>query len=403
VRSRFHVCTCRVLLASALVLAVFTSTPAQAKEHDEDSPTISGFAVIDRVITPGAEPVFRADGYTLRLTSATAVRFSGGLSSLSEVGTNIWVRYEGAGHDFGEIVLSSAEFIQPHLHKPKRNPKESVAQVTAFPFGSFIDFDGTFHTDASMRKGWDAGGGCDAGWHPVPEDAALQERVRRIGLRVVPQYQRDLPDDDPAKIPFRFYAVEENHIRSGLGCEDGLVMIPVPVIARMQNDSQLAAVLADTVAAELQQQDVRLRLELKVITVVEAASELTISLGGWTAGAMAMHSVHHRMQEQRGRMAIVFMADAGFDPWQAPETWRRLAPAQLPPNLSKVKYPARSIYQFEILRLLQYKRAATAATPQITSRVVAERESAMDGTRLECAAENGAVNAAARRCIVPEL
>ena len=94
------------------------------------------------------------------------------------------------------------------------------------------------------------------------------------------------------------------------------------------------------------------------------------------------------MQEQRGRMAVVFMADAGFDPWQAPETWRRLAPAQLPQNLSKVKYPARSIYQFEILRLLDYKRVATAATLQRTGPALAERESAMDGDRLECTAEN---------------
>ncbi len=359
VRARLLVRRCRFLLASSLMLAFCTSRAVQGSVHD-DSPEVSGFAVIDRVITPGPEPVFRADGYMLLLTPATVVRFSGGLASLGEVGTNIWVHYEGAGHDFGEIVLSSAEFIKPNLHRPKRNPKVSVEQVTTFPFGSMIDSDGSFRTDAYMRKGWEAGGGCDAGWYPVPQDAALQERVRRIGVRVVPQYQRDLPENDPAKIPFRFYAVDEDHIRSSLACEDGLVMIPVPVMARMGSDDQLAAVLGDAVAAELQQQDVRARLEMKLITVAEAAAELAVSAGGMTAGAIAMHSVHHRMEEQRGRMALAFMADAGFDPWQAPEAWRLLAAAQWPPNLLKLKYPERSKYQMEILHL-EYKSSAAAS------------------------------------------
>jgi hypothetical protein len=126
----------------------------------------------------------------------------------------------------------------------------------------------------------------------------------------------------------------------------------------------LAAVLADAVAAEMQRQNVRLRFDLKLASAAEVASVVSLSVAGVTGATVAMHTLLRKIQEQRGRMSIVFMADAGFDPWQAPETWRRLAPAQLPPNLSKVKYPPRSIYQFEILRLLDYKRAATAATLQ---------------------------------------
>jgi hypothetical protein len=363
VPTRLLIRACRFLFAAALVLATYMSTVAQAPTQQNASRKISGFGVIDCVITTGAEPVFRADGYALRLNSGTSVRFSGSLTSLSEVGTNIWVHYEGTRNQQGEIVLNAAEFIKPKLHKPKRNPKISVAQVTAFPRGSMIDFDGSFQTDSYAHVPEDSGGPCGSGWYPVPEDAALQERVRRIGASVVPQYQRDLPDDDPAKIPFRFYAIQEEHIRSGMGCDDGLVLVPASAVARMQNDSQLAAVLADGVVVNLQQQNVRLQLELRLMDAAAGAalsSAEAWGLAGFTGEKIAKLSVLRKMEEQRGRLSLAYMADAGFDPWQAPEAWRLLAPAKLPKNLSKLKNPERSKYQSEILQL-QYKPAINSA------------------------------------------
>jgi hypothetical protein len=67
------------------------------------------------------------------------------------------------------------------------------------------------------------------------------------------------------------------------------------------------------------------------------------------------------MQQQRGRVALSLMADGGYDPWQAPEAWRLLTPKHLPANLSALKFPARSNYQLEILKL-QYKTATAVAT-----------------------------------------
>ena len=33
-------------------------------------------------------------------------------------------------------------------------------------------------------------------WHTLPADQPLQQRVHRIGMALVPAYQRDLPGDD---------------------------------------------------------------------------------------------------------------------------------------------------------------------------------------------------------------
>jgi hypothetical protein len=368
VRTRFLVRVCQILFASVLVLAAWRPGAAQLTPPQDASRKISGFAVIDRVITAGTEPVFRADGYALRVNSGTNVRFSGGPTSLIEVGTNFWVRYEGEPNGSGEIVLSTAEFIKRKLHKPKRDSKVSLAQVTTFPQGSMIDFDLSFRTDSENRRTEDAGGDCGSGWYPVPADAALQDRVRRVGVSVVPQYQRDLPDDDPAKIPFRFYAIEEPYMRFELACEDGLILVPVTAVERMQNDSQLAAVLADGVAANLQRQNVRMQMETRLIDAAESAAWM----GGMYAGAagfagksIVMSQIQRKMEQQRGRIALALMADAGLDPSQAPEAWRMLAPGKLPKNLAKLKYPARSQYQLEILRL-QLKPAASSTSTPIT-------------------------------------
>ena len=81
---------------------------------------------------------------------------------------------------------------------------------------------------------------------------------------------------------------------------------------------------------------------------------------------------HRKIEEQRGRMALALMADAGFDPWQAPEAWRMLAPIDFPKHPSKLKYPERSKYQLEILQL-QYQPASGSTGTQIRAQAPSAR------------------------------
>jgi hypothetical protein len=61
------------------------------------------------------------------------------------------------------------------------------------------------------------------------------------------------------------------------------------------------------------------------------------------------------MEEQRGRVALALLKDAGYDPWQAPEAWRLVTPKHLPKDLNSLKYPSLGGYQLGILNL-QYKK-----------------------------------------------
>ena len=56
-------------------------------------------------------------------------------------------------------------------------------------------------------------------------------------------------------------------------------------------------------------------------------------------------------KEERLRIALALMRDAGYDPWQAPQAWRLLEPDKLPANLALLAYPDASCYQIGILNL----------------------------------------------------
>jgi hypothetical protein len=74
------------------------------------------------------------------------------------------------------------------------------------------------------------------------------------------------------------------------------------------------------------------------------------------------HEIDKALKEQRGRVALELMADAGYDPWQAPEAWRLAEAKKLPGDSSTLKYADRSLYQLGILNLMYKKPAPTNAT-----------------------------------------
>ena len=88
-------------------------------------------------------------------------------------------------------------------------------------------------------------------------------------------------------------------------------------------------------------------------------------------GQIMMNKYERVTNEQRWRVALQLMADAGYHPWQAPEAWRLAAPGKLPADTSTLKYPDHSGYQFAILNLMYKKfapnNAAVSGSPANTS------------------------------------
>ena len=317
--------------------------------RDDPDKKLDGFGEIDTVIRRGAEPVLQADGFRIRVTSAAKVSYHGDLKSLDDVDTGIWIRYKGKRDKTAEVVATRAEFFAPR----KGNAKEARVNFAAlrayqdesgFSKPQLLDADGRLMSLHTKVRYSDAGGYC--GWHTVPADLELQQRVRRVGALVIPSFQRQLASGDPGKIPFRFYAVDEKKIRSDIFCNDGLILVPRQVVGRLKNDDQLAALLADGVAFYLQVRSARVLAEYRDLLGIEVAGYVAsafapgVDLATDVGVGVMQHEIEIKMQEQRGRMALALMKDAGYDPWQAPEAWRLLAPKELPKDPDS-RWPSR--------------------------------------------------------------
>jgi hypothetical protein len=335
--------------------------------RDDWDQKIGGVGVITRVVAPGPTAVFEADGYFVRVTASTRVAFLGGLSSLDDVSENTWLQFSGRRGKDGILEASKAQFFPAKPTKFKAVKGLEIATVKARSAGAK---DGTATSEAAGTPATLTDGvalqqdeqvkiGLGR-WHTVPADQPLQERLHRIGMALVPAYQRALPDDDPSKIHFRFFAVDNSKERGAVCLLDGAVLVSKQTIERLSNNDELAAVVADGVACNLQRQAARtvvvMRTELGVDLALDIAGAFVPGVGLARVGlGVGRGDEEEAMEEERLRLALMLMQDAGYDPWQAPEAWRFLEPKKLPAKLASLKYPDSSCYQIGILNL-QYAR-----------------------------------------------
>jgi hypothetical protein len=319
---------------------------------------LSGLSVIVEVASIAGDRLYHADGYRIRVQSGTVTAFSGSMKTLADVVPGTWIHFDGVLDDTGVLVARKAEFFPPGSRQSltSMGPRKEKYAPDYQPVtrDGLLDARGHFVNPHTKVRLSDAGGPC--GWHRLPADPPLQERVERIGMQLVPAFQKQLPPDSPSRIPFRFYVVSDDKVRSALACNVGLVLVPRNVMERLQNDDQLAAVLADAVAFNLQRQLVTITmLDLVAVGTEAAAFTTTGYIGGEVAEGAIDHEMEARFQEEVARMGLQLVADAGFDPWQAPEAWRLLASKDPPRDVQSLNHTREGKYQLNILKL-QYKR-----------------------------------------------
>jgi len=345
--------------------------------RDDWDNALSGLGAIDHIISTAPELIFAADGYRIRVTSATEVKLPKDMKSAADLHAGLWVLYEGKMGPDGMLVASKARFVSTDHGKPKSEKAPSASNAPAAAPQSALN--ASFQTEVqTVITGSEVQIGDDT--YQISKDQALQSRVRQIGLNLVPTWILQLPAGSPAKIQFSFIAIN-NGVREALTFPDskGLILVPAQLAMRFKNDDQLAAVLADGIANSLQQQaPTVIQFNFDRTTMEEAAGLVAVGLIPYAGhavesvgGQVMMNKYEKVMNEQRWRVALQLMADAGYHPWQAPEAWRLAAPGKLPADISTLKYPDRSGYQFAILNLMYKKfvpiNAAVTNSPANTN------------------------------------
>lgn len=312
--------------------------PESAETHK-----VEGFAVIDLQPVQDREVwTVRADGYRLRVGPQTHSSFAPNspVRSMGDLRPDMWVRYTGVQQRDGAVAVETAEFIPNNITKQEAKLREKR------------EFDPAATTQQDRQSGLsEAFLGLDPKRFPATSDEALQQRVVTIGERLVPAYQKALPDDDPAKLNFRFQVVDQPKLHDAWTMPNGIILVPQQVLARLENDDEIAALLADNIAVALEKQEYRELPTGRALTATEIAGlagELFVpglGLATVVGTGVAGEKVIRNLEEQSGRVSLQLLHDAGFNIAQAPRTWWLLASLK-PKPLEEIRLPYRAAYVY---------------------------------------------------------
>lgn len=287
---------------------------------------LSGFAVVERIVSP-AGPVsaplhllVRADGYVILISATAKVSFESPLTSVPDIMPNVWIKYHGKQQSDGFILADTAIF------SPSTVPDSEAKLLDK------NDYDPAAIDPGSRQNvAKELFLGIDPKKIPPYKDAAMQARIDRIGTSLTPVYQRSLTDTDDRKILFKFQLIDEKKWKDAITLPTGIILIPYQLIERLQNDSQIATLLADNMATAIEKQTYRLLPAVHEMTAANIASSaagiLVPGVGTVTGIATGIRgkAIHDDLLNQSGRVSLGLLHDAGYDINQAPISWWLLA------------------------------------------------------------------------------
>ena len=281
----------------------------------------------------------RADGYPLLIDAKTKWDFvdeDGRTFGLADVGPNIWISYKGILHPDGQVSLQEAGLG----HNVVGDSEDWLRRSKEFNAANVKE--GDRQTAVGKRIL-----GVNAKRVPAYLDDAMQVRINSIGGRLIPAYQRDLPNSDATKIAFRFQLVDEPKLFGCLDSPNGIIQVPYQVVQALPDDAQLAEVLAASIADVLQKQTLRTQGTRNLLKVTQ--------LAGTIAGALMLNpgvavpyllpdsqlssSLDRQIVEVSTRSSLDLMNDAGFKLKSAPSAWWVLAAKQKNKSLQQTDIP----------------------------------------------------------------
>jgi hypothetical protein len=341
-----------------------TLTAAQIVLVPPSPASVSGIAIIDLIppasasaAQPTTDRLVRADGFLLHIAAKTKLNFADPLKSISDIATNQWIDYSGVQQLDGTVLLDYAG-VGPN----KVNHTEDNLRTKS-------DYDPSAVPDDSHQSGVSKTfTGVDARKIPPYHNEDMQARVDRIGQSLIPAYQRALPDTNPTKIHFRFQLIDATKSHDALTAPSGVILVPYQVVERMQNDDQLATVLADNIAEAIEKEGLRSLTAKTVKAIASDATTVGILLlgpaelvGGLVADHYASRAIDRTLQ-QSGRVSLCYLHDTGYDIAQAPLAWWLLAPRK-PVSIDRIRMPPRAATLYVALGTTWHPIAEPAQLP----------------------------------------
>jgi Zn-dependent protease with chaperone function len=239
------------------------------------------------------------------------------LKTLADVGPGTVMTYHGREQADGSVLATSVQFKQNEMEESEfKLWKKIKIKEKVFNFES--------GKPGELRVG-------SAKYKVLPSQP-VQDYVNQLGWSLVPDYQRRLRDSHPQKIHFQFRVVQAKHFNAG-AYPTGMIIIHSDVFKLLENEAQLAAVLAHEIAHATQEHAFRkMQHNKKRRVALKIGSLVATGMGYYSIGKIleivntAMVQGYGRtLENQSDRLALQYMADAGYDIREAPRVWKLVA------------------------------------------------------------------------------
>ncbi len=161
---------------------------------------------------------------------------------------------------------------------------------------------------------------------PSPEASAY---LSQLGTTLIPAHQKELPDKSPGKVNFRFFLIN-NDAFDVEAKPDGVILVSAHVFDVLENESELAYVLAHEMAKVVEKQAWTTSESTgKQRTEVAAAGLAAFGFPGMALSDVfedkhIAHRFARSLQGQADRVALDYMLTAGYDPNVAADSWKAL-------------------------------------------------------------------------------
>ena len=275
----------------------------------------------------------------------------------SSLQPNTFAVYQGAATLNGQVPLESIRLWENEVDEDEQKYLAGLMPVIRDP-----DYEGHIRGAVGFQ-----GEGKQKSVE-ILADEDVQKYVTALGLSLVPEYQRALPEQDKTKVHFRFYIVhdkrpsqdDEMETSEGVGAwspkrldagavafPSGIILLPDYILARIGNEAQLAAILSDEITTVLQKHGYIANGAWSDLGLWE---HLMDPLGDYDYSALVLPLLR---SEQTLRIGTRQLYLAGYDICEAPIAWAAAAgrPANWFPKKreSSERIPWYTAYSFDYI------------------------------------------------------
>src|SRR5579864_1002232 len=304
------------------------------KVFSYDTLTVKRTALLERLPSltkddAGWTGTIYADGQRITVTRATAVSLKPNLAERKKsvdgkssegpkftpdsLNLDTFVSYEGVRQPDGSIRAEKVEFQHAEISNGEaRMWRRFAPTVTEPDYASF--------QPGELKMQW-------ATFRLVPNHEA-QDYISRLGNSLIPAHQKNLPDGDPLKIPFKFFLVDKKSFNAA-SYPNGVVIVHSGVFDVLENEAQLAFVLSHEISHAVEKHVwLQHQYHWNELLALRAGGSFIPYGGSFVADLLAsgIRSQYSRsLENQADRVGLEWMLAAGYDIREAPQSWKAVS------------------------------------------------------------------------------